>query len=63
MAQQIRDLVLSMLWHRFNPWPENLWMSQAGKGGEGRGGKSIVHRHKGLTKPVLEEAKGQGNSS
>ena len=35
MAQQLKDLVLSLqhlgllLWCRFNPWPRNFHMSQA----------------------------------
>ena len=29
MAQQIKDLVLSLLWHGFDPWPRNSYMPQA----------------------------------
>ena len=29
MAQQVRDLELSLLWHRFAPWPKNFHMLQA----------------------------------
>ena len=35
MAQQVKDLVLSLqwlwllLWHRFSPWPGNFHMQQA----------------------------------
>ena len=28
MAQKIKDLVLSLLWHGFNPWPRNFHMPQ-----------------------------------
>ena len=28
MAQRVKDLELSLLWHRFNPWPGNFCMSQ-----------------------------------
>ena len=24
MAQQVKDLALSLLWHGFNPWPREL---------------------------------------
>ena len=24
LAQGVKDLVLSLLWHRFNPWPWNM---------------------------------------
>ena len=26
VAQRIKDLVLSLLWHRFSPWPWNFHM-------------------------------------
>ena len=26
MVQQVKELMLSLLWHRFNPWPGNLCM-------------------------------------
>ena len=29
MAQQVKDLALSLLWHGFNPWPQNFPMPQA----------------------------------
>ena len=28
MAQRVKDLALSLLWHRFNPWSRNLCMPQ-----------------------------------
>lgn len=29
MAQQVRDLALSLLWHGFLPWPGTFHMPQA----------------------------------
>ena len=29
MAQWVKDLVLSLLWRRFDPWPRNFHMSRA----------------------------------
>ena len=26
MAQQVKDTVLSLLWHKFDPWPGNFCM-------------------------------------
>ena len=28
MAQQVKDVVLLQLWHRFSPWPGNFHMLQ-----------------------------------
>ena len=28
MAQRVKDLALSLLWFRFDPWPGNFCMSQ-----------------------------------
>ena len=28
MAQHVKDLALSLLWHVFNPWPGNFRMPQ-----------------------------------
>ena len=28
MAHQVKDLALSLLWLRFDPWPGNFYMSQ-----------------------------------
>ena len=40
MAQQVRDLALSLLWPEFSPWPGNfhrpqVWPKEEGGGGEG----------------------------
>ena len=29
MAQQVKDLALSLLWHGFHPWPGNFCVPQA----------------------------------
>lgn len=29
VAQRVEDLVLSLLWHGFDPWPWNFYMLQA----------------------------------
>ena len=34
MAQWVRDLALSLLWLRFDPWPRNFHMLQARTKGE-----------------------------
>ena len=33
----VKDLALSLLWHRFDPWPRNFHMPQAQEGREGEG--------------------------
>ena len=31
MAQEVKDLMLSLLWHGFDPWPWNMFMPQVAK--------------------------------
>ena len=40
VAQQVRDPMLSLLWHGFHPWPENFcmpWVQPENKGVGGVG--------------------------
>ena len=41
MAQQVKDVVLLQLWHRFSPWPGNFHMLQM----QTKKKKNFIHAH------------------